>query len=157
MFPVLWVHLLVSSTPAKQNHNLKQHLDAMLLSKFSHNIAVGVSFTLKLHTLPFLLPVIALTRDWLRPAFKYCPRGIVRLGDANMLIQLLDLSQSVCKVLHMHRRTSAVEQRFYFPSSCIEYVEILILNNAFWIWFIAVPINCEYWQYLISPVLLFTF
>jgi len=66
------------------------------------------------HTSPFLLPDIRLRCDWVRPAFKYCPRGTVRLGDANMVMLLLDLSQSVGKVLHVHKLTSALVQRFLF-------------------------------------------
>lgn len=43
------------SQPAKQNHNSKQHLDAAIISKCFHILAVAISCGLKQHVLPFLL------------------------------------------------------------------------------------------------------
>lgn len=67
----------------------------------------------------FSPPFIPLQNDWLRPALGCCPRGTVLLGHTDMVTLLFDLSQSVCKVLHVHKLTSALAQRFSFPSGCV--------------------------------------
>lgn len=92
VFPVLFVsicwHLPTSQTKPqlKATPRCCNNLKGFPHSCCCHKLWAEKAFV------SFSPPFIPLRNDWLRPAFRCCPRGAVRLDHVNMVTLLLDLS-----------------------------------------------------------------